>query len=679
VCCIAIFALAFRLAAPPSGLPVNHNGLLGAAGANQLFPRLSQEREKWLTAIIILSAPLAFGGVSFLRGFLNDALRLRPLGFIAQTLMGALILTAALLGHNQQPGLPGDYFASEIDARALAIALVTAIWIANARLNANRLSAFQLVTKWLTIVAGAFLIAYLVLATVQSPASIRDRTDVAYALDDLLAPANGLHSVGENLPRYSALLGEVIIPAQRIGADPVASAFVFLAVMNGLLLCATYATFRMAGAGPILSLFGMTFAFISTIFFRPLFAGTVGGKSIFIYLNAFDYAQLMPIRYFFPFAIGLIVVAWAHRSQTWLLSSLGFAIGLAAVNDPTFGIASGAVAIATMLCLRLNGGIGFGRRLGDFGYVASGIGAAVAVVCAFSLLIGHGLPRIESLTNATRLYASTGILMYPVRLAWNMQVAPYLIFLSTFALTGAVRASRIRKDCDALHAALFYFSMLGFVAYIYYLNRPVPSTLEESTFYLMGLCLTLVLIFVRRYSIPWARSPMLAAAAIVSVTLLFHAAAIWTFPDEYLRFSKGYDRPPSMTMDFGRYNSLGPEVERFVQSHPAARDVMIVDRVNGRILALQNHMHDLNPAFPDISFDEEVSRFVEVAIKHGCPPIFETSFTPPALASRLSALGYKPVASSRAISLDEVAGGACPKVAASSSAPIVPRTIAPDP
>ncbi len=80
VCCIAIFALAFRLAAPPSGLPVNHNGLLGAAGANQLFPRLSQEREKWLTAIIILSAPLAFGGVSFLRGFLNDALRLRPLG-----------------------------------------------------------------------------------------------------------------------------------------------------------------------------------------------------------------------------------------------------------------------------------------------------------------------------------------------------------------------------------------------------------------------------------------------------------------------------------------------------------------------------------------------------------------------------------------------------------------------
>jgi hypothetical protein len=255
---------------------------------------------------------------------------------------------------------------------------------------------------------------------------------------------------------------------------------VTMASISTLALLAVYATFRRVLRSSALALV-LYLPFVATGFFLKLgpLDDRYGPANLF---------SLWPVRYGLPYVLTWLLARHLDGAGPRRLWMLFLVAGLAFLNNPEFGSAAIAGIVVALALVRWPESWRSARRM--LGEAAIGLLGALALVTLLTLVRSGSLPRLQLLSEFSRLYGVGGWAMLPMP-----TIGMYLVVYVTFAAAIAVAAVRaLRRDADVVMTALLAWSgVFGLIAGGYYAGRSHPQVLIDL-FSPWGFSLALLLV-----------------------------------------------------------------------------------------------------------------------------------------------------------------------------------------
>jgi hypothetical protein len=303
--------------------------------------------------------------------------------------------------------------------------------------------------------------------------------DVGLHAEDYLAVVNGRTPLVDYIGEYANLLPFAVAPVLGLFDSSVTAFTVLMCTLSAIALLAVFRVLVEVTRRPWLAL-----ALYAPFLALSLFPWHDDGP-----YRQFDgnYYAILPDRLLGPFLLAWLcaLTVRGRRIPGWALFLLA---GLTLVNNSEFG--TGAL-IASVLALLAGSdrSIPLSRRLVDMGRsAAAGLAAAVAIVCAITLVRTSSFPDPALLNHYSRLVLrqSYGLLPMPsLGLHWAM----YATYAGAL-VAAALRYVR-REPHRTLTAMLAFSGAFGLISGMYYVGRSNELQLM-ILFPVWSLCLALV-------------------------------------------------------------------------------------------------------------------------------------------------------------------------------------------
>jgi hypothetical protein len=284
-------------------------------------------------------------------------------------------------------------------------------------------------------------------------------------LSDFTAVGNGATPGVDFASQYSSLLPYALAPFLALTDYSPASFTFFATLLSAVALIAVWRALVLLARDELAGL----------VLYLPMLAISVvpltvtGAQRL---ANNSQY-QILPERYLMPCLLAWVLVRHLRGLGPRRQELIFFLCGLAAINNPEFGIASSA---AVFVALALGAGEGPSLRALPrlIGRAAIGVAAALVLVALLDLIRSGSLPSIEFLTYYARLFGAQGFGMVPMP-TLGLHLALYATFAGS--LVTAALIARDRDSDRTLVGLLAYAGLFGLIAGGYYAGRSNPYSL----------------------------------------------------------------------------------------------------------------------------------------------------------------------------------------------------------
>jgi hypothetical protein len=593
--------------------------------------KVNPEPREDVCGILVLGAPFILAAVVLSLGSRQRTRRsLDPAIVGAQLIAAALLIWSVVRQPHLLPVVRADYLeplllsAPNLIAGACIGVLLTGFLISS-----------RPVPKLLRGLGGlldrrgvALCLAVLATALFLLPAVITDanvgrsggllQTEVGLHAEDYFAVVNGRTPLVDYIGEYANLLPLAIAPLLAALDSSITAFTILMCGLSSVGLLAAFGVFREVTRRSWAAI-ALYVPFLALSLFPWDDRGAV---------REFDgnYYALLPDRLLGPFLLAWLCALAVRRRRVpaWAIFLLA---GLTLLNNSEFG--AGAL-IATGLALSLGGDRSTpvrDRLLGLARAAAIGIGAAVAIVSAVTLLRAGRLPDPALLNYFSRLVLreSFGLLPMPsLGLHWAMY-ATYVAAL----VTAAVRYAR--RDPDVLTTSMLAYSgTFGLTTGLYFVGRSAEIQLM-ILFPVWALCLSLV---------AWTSARALREASAegrrLTRLLLPAAAALIGFGV----MVSAIDRVSPPWRQVSRLDAGGraaydtPNAQRFIEAHSAPGDrVLVIGTPVDHRLADRAGVVNVSPlnSFIALVSADEADRSLDQLREEGGDAVFEAVTAPSAM------------------------------------------------
>lgn len=451
----------------------------------------------WVLSAVVITALLAWGrpkgGAAYAPGWVLPA-----------ALPGTALLVAGLLYGRDELGIAGRIEPLDFIAGVgIAVALVLlAAYGSRIRRAANAVM--------LAAAAGLFIPVL-----IQLPDRLGDVFHARVAFEDMLAVAAGATPWHDYFPLYGALLGYPIAPFIALAPGSAAAIVTYWTVgLQAATLAVAISLVTWAGGKRYLG---------PAAIIVPSLALTGGPPGI----GPFTYFQVNPIRTVLP-VIAIAIACWAlsgrRRASTlgWRVMA-GAVAGIAALNNPDFGIGLAIVVIGTSALAARDG-----RRIRALVATVGGVAAPFLAWTAASWIAGvpADWPRYLMFQ---RLFGPEGYMSIPMTaIGWH--VGAVVLFVSTM-VTGALLVIRTGNRPRGRQARFGVLLTLtggwSLLTLPYFMGRSLTPTLTGGYALQIGWCIA-CLVPVSVMAIRWlrGRSGLLPDVVVFSVASGLTAVAI---------------------------------------------------------------------------------------------------------------------------------------------------------
>jgi hypothetical protein len=554
---LALIASVLLLAPPLSDLYPEPTHELFALRQPQVHP----EPLEATRVLLALAIAFALGGLVLRGSAARGNPRFDPAVIALQIAGIALIVRGAAEQVNGPfPLTPPDYFKPLLLSVPILVAgVVVGIGLTLLVLAAGRFRSLDLPASmpsgWRR---GAFAAAVVVTALWLFSAVVTDETvgssgpiasgHIPVQAADYFAVINGRTPFVDYVPQYVHLLPLGLAPMLSWFDMSLTSFSVSMTALSLVALLALFGVLLRVTERPVAAL-----ALYVPVLAFSLFPWTEEG--LVRESNALYYG-FFPGRYLGPFVVGWLCALAVRRRHlpAWLLF---FVAALAALNNAEFG---GPAVIAAFAALVL--GSDRPRPLAQrvralLAQAVIGLGGALALVSAVTLVRAGELPDLGALTYYSRLFGREAFGLAPMP-TLGLHIGMYLTFVAAI-LAAAVRCVQARHN-STLTAMLAYAGTLGLLTSLYFAGRSLPWQLM-LLFPIWGLALALLAwtaarslssASVQRRSLARSLLPSLAALCGFGVMV----ATIATFPPPWTQVER-------LTQSGSAVNDV-PQVQRFV-------------------------------------------------------------------------------------------------------------------
>lgn len=579
-------------------------------------------------AILTLATPFLLAAVIILIASPGPPRRsLNPVVVGAQVIAGLSLAWAVI---HQPDTLPGYFEPLLISVPILVVGVLiglalTALVLRWQEPGESTVRAFFSThsTPWPAILLALMVTAIWLLPAVTTDAIVAHSGFLAHSqipahAEDYLAVVSGRTPLVDYIGQYANLLPLVVAPVLSVFGSSLTAFTALMTTLSGIALMAIYGVFTVVTRRPWLAL-GLYAAFVALSLFPWHDYGSV---------REFDgnYFALFPDRLFGPFVVAFAAALSIRdrRIPVWCVFLLG---GLALINNAEFGFgALVALVIAFALSSQRTEPLR-ARAISLVTQAAIGVGLAIAIVCAVTLIRAGELPNPRLLTYFNRLFLreSYGLLPMPsLGLHWAM----YATYAGAF-LAAALRYLR-EADDRTLSGMLAFSGAFGLVTGMYFVGRSAEPQLM-ILFPVWGLCLALVswtaaraLRAARRDRDRLRRLLIPAAAGMIGLGVMIAAIARVPAPWSQIDRLSGSGRAVNDT----------PNAQRFIESHTSpGEQVLVIGTPLDHRLADRAGVVNVSPlnGFSSLISPAEADRSLDQLEDKGGSEVFEAVSAPTAL------------------------------------------------
>ncbi len=362
--------------------------------------------------------------------------------FTIPTLIAACVLAAAVVivvrrFRSEAAALLRDTRARRIGA-ALGAVLLTVVWLLHVVNSDHTIAMTEKEVLW----------------------------HMGFTLDEAFAVLNGRTPLVDFTAQYGSLsLYGAALPMAVLG-DSMLTYSLIMTATTALALLAIYAVLHRVTRSAIGALL-LYLPFLATSMFQ-LDGTNANRETVGTYFSTF------PTRYAGAFLLAWLTARRIDRgggfAGLWLLFAAG---GLVAVNNQDFGLAALAATVAALVCGAAEANRALLRRLA--GALAAGVGTALALVAALTLVSAGSLPQLDRALDYARLFGVGGFGMQPIPDVIGFHLVVYATFVAAIVL-GAIRAVQRAPD-RLLSGMLVWAGVFGLGAAVYYVGRSNANTL----------------------------------------------------------------------------------------------------------------------------------------------------------------------------------------------------------
>jgi hypothetical protein len=353
---------------------------------------------------------------------------------------------------------------------------------------------------------------------------------ILWSMDETFAVLNGRTPLVDFHPEYGQLWPYAVAALMSLLGTSLGVYTAIMTVASGLVLVAVHGIFRRVARGSLLAL-GLFGPFVATGFFMKLgpLDDRYGPANLF---------SLWPVRYGGPYLLAWLLARHvdraAPRRAVWLF---GLA-GLAFLNNPEFGApALLATAVALVLVEPPRSRQAWVRLAGA---AAGGLLAALAFVCALTLVRSGSLPRLGLLFEFARLYGIDGWAMLPMPRI-GMFLAVYVTYAAALVVATVRRARG--DDEPVLTAMLAWSGVFGLASGVYFAGRSHPQVLIDLfSPWAFSLALLLVVVVRALAARGWRRPAPAELAVLFGFGILVCSLA--QTPAPWSQIARIRDRTP---------------------------------------------------------------------------------------------------------------------------------------
>lgn len=412
------------------------------------------------------------------------------------------------------------------------------------------------------ILTGIWFLSFI--NTAHDICSYGDCYNTAFMVDETFAVLNGLTPLVDHTAAYGSLTPFVFAPLMVVLGKTLLVWTILMWALTVAMLLALYGVLRRAThSSP--AAFAL---FVPLMLFTYYAASRDLDAPIAIY-------QQVPLRTAAPFLLAWLVARRLDRGRgaVW---PLGFAAGLAALNNVDFGLAALGATVAALLWAELP----FSRqRLGRLAAgFALGLAGAYVLVAVVALIRTGALPNPAKAVAFARLYSLSGVGVWPLLRLLGLPLVIYL----TYAAAIGVATVRARRGAEnhTLTGMLAWSGIFGFGSGAYYMGASTILAIA-TLFPAWGLSLALLtIVAVRHLAANRDRLPAVPAlATLFGIGLLASFAlqpparlAPWTQIDRIATTLPAYAPDDAEPLEAPR----DPLFERFVSSIADERGRFVV-------------------------------------------------------------------------------------------------------
>jgi hypothetical protein len=522
-------SLAWLLVVPCGLALVAAVALLGAPLGRLLYPPLdpdrlwnwnrsalapeSSEQAGYLLALIAAVALAALIAALARPGARRGARAMRAAPLVRLAL--ATMLVACVVAQYQMRYQSGTvvvrarYFTPTTWAVAAAIAagIALALRTTTVRRRLRALLRERPAKRWLATGLAVSLTAVAMLPSIDSDATIDAhqgvQTIIAYVMDEAFAVVNGLTPLVDFQPPYATLWPVLAAAPLAIIAPTLLVLTLTFYALSVTALIAIFGVLRRTAASSAAALL-LYVPFLSTSLF--LFESSTSENAY----SAGNYFPAFPLRYAGPYLLAWLTARAIGASPARSHRLLFTAGGLVVLNNANFGLPALLGTVAAVGCTA-----GPLRRsvlvalLRDF---AIGLLAAVAAVCALTLMLAGKLPNLAQQLEYASFFLG-GYSATPIPGYLGLHVILYLTFAGALA-AAALRAAQ-RAANRVLTGMLAWSSVFGLGAGSYFVAESGPFQMR-IVFSTWAFTLSLLaLLVIERLAARPRRWPSLADAAVL--------------------------------------------------------------------------------------------------------------------------------------------------------------------
>jgi hypothetical protein len=324
--------------------------------------------------------------------------------------------------------------------------------------------------RWLAVLIGVAATVIWLLPAVNTDTTLPSAGSLSSSHipvqgEDYFAAVNGRTPLVDYISQYANLLPILLEPVLRAAGPSITSLSINMCVLSGIAMLAIYSVFAQVTRGVWWAL-ALYIPWVALSLYPWL---DVGPHREFngIYYGVF------PARYLGPFLIAALCALWLRGRRIPVFALFLFA-GLVVLNNYEFG--SGALlAMVVAVAAGWDRTVPLRRRLIDLLLQgAAGLIAAVAVVCATTLVRTGELPNPALLTYYNRLFLRDSFGLAPMS-SLGLHWALYATYAAA-VLIAAVRYVRREPD-RVLTGMLAFAGVFGLVTGMYFVGRSLQIQL----------------------------------------------------------------------------------------------------------------------------------------------------------------------------------------------------------
>ncbi|HEX4805964.1 MAG TPA: hypothetical protein VFU94_08690 [Conexibacter sp.] len=293
------------------------------------------------------------------------------------------------------------------------------------------------------------------------------RYHLGFTLDETFAVLNGRTPLVNFTAQYGSLWPYAIAVPMLAFGKTVLAFTIAVCTITALALLAVFGVLRQATRSAAAALLLYLPVLATSLF---LIEGTPRNRS-----SVGSYFGAMPLRYGLPLMLAWLTARRLGRGRpgargAWPLFAVA---GIAAINNPEFGLAALGATVAALLW---TGGKPTRAAVGRLAVAAAtGLAAACALVTVLALARTGALPQPARLFDYARAYSVGGFAQMPIPGVLGVHLLMYLTFVAAIVVA-TVRALRGAHG-RALTGMLAWAGVFGLGAGSYYVGRSHPDAL----------------------------------------------------------------------------------------------------------------------------------------------------------------------------------------------------------